>query len=121
MKVGEMRRIAKPPAIALVGFVVAGPAGAVDVMEAVGAQKCGGRVRSYAVEFLAPENADLEASAKAVVGDTEAHRQVRLTLDGRPCANARCSFRASKGKTYRLVAESEPVTFDHLCVVIARP
>ena len=116
-----MRRIAEPQAIALAGLVLAGPAAAVDLMEAVGAQKCGGRARSYSVEFLAPENGELEASAKAVVGDTEAHRQVRLTLDGRPCANARCSFRASKGKTYRLVAESEPVTFDHLCVVVARP
>ena len=106
---------------ALIGLVLAGPAGAVDLIESVGAQKCGGRVRSYAVEFLAPESAQLEATAKAVVENTDARRQVRLSLDGRLCVEARCSFRASKGQTYRLVAESEPVTFDNLCVVIARP
>src|SRR5215217_426884 len=116
-----MRRIAEPLAIALVGLVLAGSAGAVDLIQAVGALKCGGRVRSYAVEFLAPENAQLEASAKAVVRDIEADRHVRLSLEGRPCTSARCSFRASKGQIYRFVAESEPVTFDHLCVVISRP
>src|SRR5215217_6334160 len=112
-----MRIIAEPLAVTVVGLVLAGSAGAVDLIEAVGALKCGGRVKSYAVEFLAPENAELEASAKAVVRDVDADRQVRLSLDGRSCAEARCSFRASKGRTYRFVAESEPVTFDHLCVV----
>jgi len=116
-----VRRIAEPLALALVGLAFASPAGAVDLIGAVGAQKCGGRVGSYTVEFLAPENAELEASAKAVVRDIEASHPVRLSLDGRRCTDARCRFRASKGKTYRLVAESTPVTFDHLCVVIARP
>ena len=116
-----MRSIAEPLAIALMGFVLAGSAGAVDLIEAVGALKCGGRVKSYAVEFLAPDTEELEATAKAVVRDMEAERQVRLSLDGRSCAEARCSFRASKGQTYRFVAESEPATFDNLCVVISRP
>jgi hypothetical protein len=116
-----MKRIAEPLAIALMGFVLAGSAGAADLIQAVGALKCGGRVKSYAVEFLAPDTEELEATAKAVVRDMEADRQVRLSLDGRPCNEARCSFRASKGQSYRLVAESEPVTFDHLCIVISRP
>src|SRR5215208_2089038 len=116
-----MRRIAEPLAIALVGLVLAGSAGAVDLIQAVGALKCGGRVKSYAVEFLAPDTEPLDASAKAVVRDLEADRHVRLSLDGRPCTDARCSFRASKGQTYRFVAESEPVTFDHLCIVVSRP
>ena len=116
-----MRTLAEPRALALIGLVLAGSAGAVDVIEAVGALKCGGRVKSYAVEFLAPDTEELEASAKALVRDTEAERQVRLSLDGRSCSEARCSFRASKGQSYRLVAESEPVTFDHLCIVISRP
>jgi hypothetical protein len=116
-----MRTLAEPRALALIGLVFTGPAGAVDLIEAVGAQKRGGRVKSYAVEFLAPEDAQLEASAKAVIRDLEAGRQVRLSLDGRSCAEARCSFRASKGQTYRFVAESEPATFDNLCVVISRP
>jgi hypothetical protein len=93
-----------------------------DTIEAVGAQKCGGRVKSYTVEFLAPDNAELEASAKALVDDTEPQRATaRLSLDGRPCANARCSFPARKGQTYKLVAESEIASFDNLCVVVARP
>ena len=116
-----MRIIAEPLAITVVGLVLAGSAGAVDLIEAVGALKCGGRVRSYAVEFLAPDTEELEANAKALVRGLEADRQVRLSLDGRPCNEARCSFRASKGQTYRLVAGSEPVRFDHLCVVISRP
>ncbi|HEX2136152.1 MAG TPA: hypothetical protein VHG30_09655 [Microvirga sp.] len=117
-----MSKTAKLQVLALAWLVLAGPAGAVDVIEAVGAQKCGGRVKSYAVEFLAPEDAQLEASAKAMAGGAEARPEtVRLSLDGRPCRDARCTFRASKGQTYRFVAEGEPVTFSELCVVIARP
>jgi|SRR5215217_1461560 len=117
-----MRRAAEPPAIGLIGFLLAGgPAGAVDLIEAVGAQSCGGRVKSYVVEFLAPNSEPLEASAKTVVRELEADRQVSLSLDGRSCVGARCSFRANKGQTYRFVVESERVTFDQLCVVISRP
>jgi hypothetical protein len=57
-----MRRAARLQGLAFVGFALAGPAGAIDTIEAVGAQKCGGRVKSYAVEFLAPDNAELEAN-----------------------------------------------------------
>jgi hypothetical protein len=119
---GVMKRVAKLQAFTLAGVVLAGPAGAVDTIEAVGAQRCGGRVTSYAVEFLAPEDAQLEATAKGIVGDTEPRGEtIRLSLDGRPCASARCSFRASKGQTYRLVAHSEPAGIDNLCIVVARP
>jgi hypothetical protein len=43
------------------------PAHALDIMEAIGAEKCEWGVRSYAIEFLAPGNATLEARAKVVV------------------------------------------------------
>ena len=116
-----MRGTARPLAIAAFGLALASPAGAVDLIEAVGALRCGGRVKSYVVEFLAPDSEPLEASAKALVRELEADRQIRLALDGRSCGFARCSVRANKGQTYRFVAESERVNFDQLCVVISRP
>jgi hypothetical protein len=117
-----MGRRAQPLGRAAIAVVLAGsPAGAVDLVEAVGAVSCGERVKSYAVDFLAPDNEALEANAKALVRELEANRRVSLSLDGRSCAEARCSFRASKGQTYRLVAEGERVDFDQLCIVISRP
>jgi len=116
-----MGKAAKSLTIILTGLVFAGSVGAVDLVEAVGAQRCGRRVKSFVVEFLAPDSESLEASAKALVRELEADRQLRLSLDGRPCAFARCSFRANKGQTYRFVAESDRVAFDELCVVISRP
>jgi len=113
---------AQPLGRAVIAVVLAGsPAGAVDRVEAVGAVSCGGRVKSYAVDFLAPDSEALEAGAKALVRELEVDRRVRLSLDGRSCAESHCSFRASKGQTYRLVAESERVDFDQICIVISRP
>jgi hypothetical protein len=39
---------------ALATILVGDTAHAIDTMEAVGAEKCGGPVKSYEVEFLAP-------------------------------------------------------------------
>ena len=68
-----------------------------------GAEKCAQGVRSFAIEFLAPENATLEGKAKVVMakasGDIRA--AVTLSLDGKECTNARWGFRAKKGETYR--------------------
>jgi hypothetical protein len=107
----------------LVARLTAGPAGAADLIEAIGAEKCGGPVRSYEVEFLAPETAELEATVKALVGGSAVTRRepARLSLDGKACADARCGFRASKGQTYKLVAETELTRLDELCIVVARP
>ena len=43
---------------------------AAATLETIGAEKCGGRVTAFEVEFLAPEGAALEATAKALVRGT---------------------------------------------------
>ena len=40
---------------------------AVETIEAVGAERCGGAVKALEVEFLAPDNASLAGTAKAIV------------------------------------------------------
>ena len=107
----------------LAAVLLAGPAHAADSIEAVGAERCGGKVKTYEVEFLAPESAQVEATAKAGRGGaTDPHRDTAsLTLDGQPCRNAKCVFRANKGQTYRLVAQSAVENHDELCISVARP
>jgi hypothetical protein len=92
-------------------------------IEAIGAEKCGGRVNAFQVEFLAPENAALEATAKALVNGSSslAPGAVTLSIDGRACTDARCPFEARKGQTYKLVAGTKLRRFEELCVVVARP
>src|SRR3954469_7111526 len=60
------------------------PALAIDTIEAIGAEKCGGPVRSYHIEFLAPDSATLEATAKAIVRGATAlsPEAVTLSIDG---------------------------------------
>ena len=108
---------------ALASMLFYKPAIAVDTMGAIGAEKCGGRIKSYQIEFLAPETAALEATAKAIVGGATdpAPEAVTLTIDGRMCTNARCGFQAKKGETYRLAAASGLARIDDLCIVVARP
>ena len=43
---------------------------AAATLETIGAEKCGGRVTAFEVEFFAPEGAALEATAKALVRGT---------------------------------------------------
>ena len=95
------------------------PALAVDTMEAIGAEKCGGPVKSYQIEFLAPHSASLETTAKAIVrGATDpAPEAVTLSIDGKPCTNARCTFGAKKGETYKFAAASGLPRIDDLCIV----
>jgi hypothetical protein len=110
------------PACAAV-MLVWQPAHAADTMEAIGAEKCGGPVNSYAVEFLAPENASLAATAKAILNglSVASANAVALSIDGRPCADGRCPFEAKKGQTYRFAATSGLPKLDELCIVVARP
>jgi hypothetical protein len=42
-------------------ILLAGRVNAAATMESIGAEKCGGRVNAFEVEFLAPDNAALEA------------------------------------------------------------
>ena len=95
---------------------------AVEVIESIGAEKCGGAVKSYAVEFLAPEDTQVEARAKALRGGAEDARAVSaLSLDGKPCSDGRCAFRPRKGQTYKLSAESAVQNVESLCISVARP
>src|SRR3712207_6030489 len=59
--------IRRPPRSTLFPYTTLFRSQAIDMMEAVGAEKCGGPVKSYEVEFLAPDNAALEGTAKALV------------------------------------------------------
>ena len=113
----------KVPMIALATVLLASTVRAVDSIEAVGAEKCGGKVNTYEVEFLAPESTQVEATAKAGEGGaTDPHRDTAsLSLDGQPCRNAKCSFHAHKGQTYRLVAQSAVEDHDELCISVTRP
>ncbi len=96
---------------------------AIDTMESIGAVKCGGRVKSYAIEFLASESTALEATAKALVKGAPdiAPESVMLSIDGKPCSQGRCGFQAKKGETYKLTATSGLPRVDDLCIVVARP
>src|SRR3954454_12296590 len=99
------------------------PALAIDTMEAIGAEKCGGPVKSYQIEFLAPDSASLEATAKAFVRGAPAlsDEAVTLSIDGTLCTNARCGFQAKKGQSYKFAAASGLPRSDDLCIGVSRP
>jgi hypothetical protein len=92
-------------------------------MESIGAEKCGGPVKSYEIEFLAPENAALVGTPKVVLNGltVTAPDAATLAIDGRACTNARCTFEAKKGQSYRFTAAPELRRVDSLCIVVARP
>jgi hypothetical protein len=95
---------------------------AAEVIEALGAEKCGGAARTYTVDFLAPEDTQVEARAKVLRGGTEDVRSTpALSVDGKPCVNGRCAFRATKGQTYKLTAETMAQGIENLCISLARP
>ncbi len=99
------------------------PVLAVDRMESIGAERCGGRVKAYQIEFLAPEAATLEAKAKAIVRGAKdpAADSVTLSMDDKTCTNARCGFEAKKGQSYKFAAASGLPRIDDLCIVVGRP
>ena len=90
------------------GLLTSQAALALDVMEAIGAEKCvRGARTTYEIEFLAPENATLEARAKVVAkGTTDTLATVALALDGKDCTDGRCGLQAKKGQSYRLSAST---------------
>src|SRR5215204_5913554 len=98
---------------ALVCLSMPNLASAAASMETIGAEKCGGRVPAFEVEFLAPDGAALEATAKALVrgAPSPAQDAVTLSIDGKPCTNARCLFQARKAipTNLRLRRNCEPL------------
>jgi hypothetical protein len=101
--------------------LAASPAFAAETIGAIGGEKCGRTAKGYAVEFLAPEDAQVEARGKGTLGSNEEKPDtIGLTLDGKPCPAGRCAFRAEKGETYKLTAEST-TKVDTLCISVSRP
>jgi hypothetical protein len=96
-------------------------AGAAETIEAVGAEKCGGALKAYTVDYLAGESGPVEARVKVMVGGLEEIKRgtTGLSLDGKPCSDARCAFRATKGQSYKLTATAQ--TADNLCISVTRP
>jgi hypothetical protein len=108
------------------GWIVwlsASAAVAAETIEAIGSERCGKPPRPYTVDFLAPEEADLEARVKVMVRGSEdvEHATPALSLDGTSCANGRCIFHATKGRSYKLVAKSTGPKPDELCISVVRP
>jgi hypothetical protein len=99
------------------------PGRAVDSTETIGAEKCGRGANAYELEFLAPDNATVEATAKVMLKGAPVERSdsVALSLDGKGCTAGRCGFQAKKGETYRLSATTVVPNADELCIVVARP
>src|SRR5215207_8842772 len=126
MTLGDYPTAGKPHWLAMTGaaaFLVMQPAKSINKMESIGAEKCGRDSKAYEIDFLAPDNATVEAKAKAVVkGATDARPEAAtLSLDGKECTNSRCGFEAKKGQTYRLSAKTGMTSLDELCIVVARP
>jgi hypothetical protein len=98
-------------------------ADAIDTIEAVGAERCGGPVKSFEVDFLAPDTVTVEGTVKSVLNGVPvaAPNAASLTIDGRQCTDARCTFEAKKGQTYRFTATSNLPKVDRLCISVARP
>jgi hypothetical protein len=109
--------------VAVVIWLSTSPAIAAETIEAIGGEKCGGAVATYSVEFLAPDDADVEARVKAMAGgSSDAGRDTAaLSLNGKDCESGRCAFRAAKGETYKLAAKSTGPKVDELCISVSRP
>jgi hypothetical protein len=108
-----------PCLLLLVAALVFATRIAADQIEAVGAQRCGGRVRSFSVQFLAPENAALVAIARERLGDGP---RMSLSRDGRACGSEECRFEAGKGHTYTFLARSDDLAVPQdLCISVVRP
>src|SRR3954465_14158594 len=76
------------------------PALAIDMIEAIGAEKCGGPAKAYQVEFLAPDSASLEATAKAIVrGATDLRPEaVTLSIHGTCARTPAAASRPRRGR-----------------------
>ena len=95
---------------------------AADAIEAIGAERCAGKAQKLEVAFLAPETTQVEARAKMLKGGSDQLSGTSsLSIDGKPCERARCSFMATKGQTYRFSLETAASGHDDLCVSIGRP
>ena len=51
--------------------LAASPALGAETIEAIGGEKCGRTSKAYAVDFLAPDDAQVEARGKGMLGNSE--------------------------------------------------
>jgi hypothetical protein len=100
--------------------LVASPAFAAETIGAFGAERCSKASKGYAVDLLAPETADVEARAKGLLGTGAEGKTIGLSVDGKPCSDGRCAFRATKGQTYKFTAESPTEKVDSVCISVSR-
>jgi hypothetical protein len=109
--------------VSFVAGLSASPVFAAEMIEAIGAERCGGLQKPYAVEFLAPEDADVQASVKRMVKGSEDIHSVppTLSLDGKLCTDGHCAFRATKGQLYQLASKSPGRSLGRLCISVTRP
>ncbi len=100
--------------------VLASSALATETIESFGAERCSKAAKGYAVDFLAPETAAVEARAKGIFRSGAEARIIGLSLDGKPCPDGRCAFRATKGQTYKFTAERPTEKVDSVCISVSR-
>jgi hypothetical protein len=114
--------LVKAQAVGLAAGLSASPVFAAEMIEAIGAVRCGDLQKPYTVEFLAPEDADVQASAKRMVKGSEDIDSAppALSLDGKLCSDGRCAFRASKGQLYKLASKSAGPPLGKLCISVTR-
>jgi hypothetical protein len=113
-------------ALALAGILLltAAPLCAATSLESIGAEKCGAGSGPLTVTFLAPEDATVEATAKARAADgttDPAADTAALSMDGKACDRARCSFVARKGQSYNLTVRSTLKNASSVCISVVRP
>ncbi len=112
------------PGLATAMILCAATAQAAETIEALGGEKCGSPGAPLTVEFVAPDDAQVEASAKATRADGSANTDrdtATLSMNGQVCTDGRCAFRARKGETYTFVAQSAVPSARALCVSVAKP
>ncbi len=92
-------------------------------IQAIGAEKCAGSAKTHEVQFLAPESASVEATAKVLRNGVAvlSSEAVTLSVNGTPCKDGRCAFQAKKGETYRLSASTAVPKANDLCIAVTRP
>lgn len=97
---------------------------AAETIEALGGERCGPARGGLTVTFLAPEDGQVEATARAQGADGTADRTrmtAGMTVDGRDCTDGACRFRAVKGQSYSLAAKSAVAGAVTLCISVSRP
>jgi hypothetical protein len=83
---------------------------ALETIEAVGAERCGGSVKAFEVEFLAPDNASLAGTAKAIVNGLAAIQPNAARLPS-TVESARMGAAVSRPRKARLTGSQLPRSF----------